>query len=73
MFRACGIIQFFSTMFCLVKTLQKLDFRIVKQPTNGDQGKEGHAVTETFLTGRPTTLSVKGLHPRYAGQLHSLQ
>jgi hypothetical protein len=56
----------------LVRALQKLDFRIVKQPTNGDQWKEGYAVTETFLTGPPTALSVYGLHPRYVGQLHSL-
>jgi hypothetical protein len=73
MFCTCEIIHFFSTVFCLVRALQKLDFRIVKQPTNGDQGKEGYAVTKTFLTGPPTALSVKGLHPRYAGQLHSLQ
>jgi len=58
----------------LVRALQKRDFRIVKQPTNGDQWKEVYAVTD-FFTGPPlpTALSVKGLHPRYAGQLHSLQ
>jgi len=63
MFCVCEIIQFFSTVFCLVRALQKLGFRIVKQPTNGYQWKEDYAVTETFLTGPLTALSVKGLHP----------
>jgi hypothetical protein len=39
--------------------------------TNGDQGKEGHAVIDIHVFDRIVVASVKGVYPRFAGQLHS--
>jgi hypothetical protein len=68
-------------MFCVVTTAHKFDFRLVinETPKNGDRWKGTHAVTETHVVDRicifslSVFASVKGLYPRCAGQLYSLE
>jgi hypothetical protein len=80
MFCTCEIVQLFSLMFCLLRSVHKLDFWLVtNEIPNGDHLEESLAVTETrVLTGTvyvpPTIVKVvRGLYPRFAGQLLSFE
>ena len=74
-------IRLFSVLFCVVRALHEiLTWRLVinETPNKWQDGKEGMAVILMFLTGSihfPLTVvtTVRGLYPRYAGQLHSLE
>jgi hypothetical protein len=50
-----------------------LSFLYTKHVINGEQWKEGHPVPENHVFDRVAAVSVKGLYPRCACQLHSLE